>query len=268
MITLYHSDVQDLAEIIYEYIRTASSMHEEIDALAKRFNIPLNLTYGKHSIAARNRVRAMLENINGSDKLIQLVAYLVQTRVSSNNVHMIDKLNRIFTKYGYMVSVSGDEVALLPTTCKMLAELQKKQSSWVEENAPKEVIDYLRRAREKLGEGAWEECILMCRKALEALTITGTFSESLHELVRKNIITKGQKNRKEDFELLTAIYGFCSTVGAHIEGARLASEDRARLALQTTDGAVYFLVRKIKEAEEKNIILDEWRKIEQTNESS
>jgi hypothetical protein len=258
-VKLNASDAQDIADIFYEYIYKAStSMHAEIDSLAERFNIPLSSTHIHHSIAARNRLRALIKHINGTETFIPFVVYMVETKVFSQDTDTINKLNRILAKYGYTVITSEEKVVLRLVMGEMPTKIEERRT-WIQENAPSNVIDYLRNAQDKLGRGEWAESLSACRNALEVLTTMGSFSNSLDELIRHGIITKGRENRKMDAELLRSIYGFCSTIGSHSEGRILASEERARLGVLMTEAAVYFLVKLIKVARDNNIILNEWR---------
>jgi hypothetical protein len=258
-IKLLTPQIQDLSDIFFEYIyEKPSSSHDEIDRLANRFDIPLEDTRPTHGTAAPNRFRAMMKNINGTDKLIALTSYMLKSEVSPQDIETIEKLNRIFVPHSYTVVLSGETIVLQPTTGTLTQKLVEEQRSWIEENAPMGAVTQLQDARKKLGRGEWKESLAACRNALEALTTTGSFTSSLEELSRNDVIAKGSMNRKKDEELLKAIYGFCSTTGTHTEGQTLANEERARMGLLVTDAAVYFLVKQIKDARRGNLSLREW----------
>ena len=75
------------------------------------------------------------------------------------------------------------------------------------------------------------------------------FSDSLTELVNENIIMQGSKDRKMDVELLRAVYGYCSTLGAHTSAVAVKPDiEQAVLGLQNAESCIYFLLKRLEAA--------------------
>jgi len=233
-------------------------MHAEIDRLLERFNIDPSYTHNPHSVAARSRFRTLISNINGTDLLIPFVSYMIYTGVSRQDTDTTGDLNMVFSSHGYTVSVLDEAVVLRPELETPAQKIAEQQRSWLEANAPETTLRHLQHAREKLTQGEWADALGACRNALESLTTTGSFPGSLDELVREGVIVEGTDQRKKDAELLTATYGFCSTIGSHSGGQALANEGRARMGLMMTETGICFLVSQVKDARSRGICLHKW----------
>lgn len=248
------AETQDLADIVNHHI----SRHQDITSIAERFHVNPTDTFPEEGSRSSDRVRALIRTINGTDKLIELVSYVLNNEMSSESPD-IEEIEQIFAPYGYTVD-SSDGITIVPTAQPPIQELQEEERTWIEENAPEKTIDNLQSAREHLSNGRWSNSIHECPLALESLTTTGSFSGSLQELHQKNVILKGTNDRKKDYRLLKTLYHYCSTMGSHTSGSTQADQERAGLSLLMVESAVYFILKQIKKAtESRSLPINQWK---------
>jgi len=142
----------------------------------------------------------------------------------------------------------------------IIEEDRKKLRSWIEEHADPRVLSHLKDAKDNLANGRFDYVLDDCRKALEALT-TGVvgFSDSLTELVNKEIILQGSRNRKMDTEFLKTVYGFDSSLGAHASAKHPKPDiEQAILGLHITESSIYFPLKRVEAAKKRGKELEKW----------
>lgn len=230
-ITLSGADILDLATLVASSCGYAgSSSHRELDDLLIRFELPEEAGAGRGtSYSIKNRSVTLLRYLNGDPKLLQLLNYLVGRVSDRYTLDQRDEFRRILGAYGFEVDFNKD-IPIYPTYMGISEPEQQEMKSWLEENTPEEVLTRLNDAIREIGSGNFEDALQDCRMALEALTTTGTFSNSLSELVSKGVVQDGSSQRRRDNEILKAIYGYNSTLGSHTS---LGRDPRARAATRS-----------------------------------
>lgn len=234
----------DLAELLYGLIPTNRGAHVQIDEILERFELDPSDTFDAASNAAESRFKALIRNVNGTDKLVPLISWFVEQRVQPDDESTIEAVDDIISPYGYRID-DNNGLRLVPMSASATAGERSRRDSWLSRHAPSDSVRYLERARDKLGRGDWQEVLSSCRIALEKLTVNGDFTASLDELVNLGIIERGSPGRLKDYDLLKALYGYCSTVGSHA-GSSANLEDRSRFGYFATEDAIAFLVAQIK----------------------
>ena len=69
------ADRQRLADLLFEpLVNGESAMQVAIDRLVERLDIDPELAMGEGSNAARNNFRALIKNLNGTDKLLEIIS--------------------------------------------------------------------------------------------------------------------------------------------------------------------------------------------------
>jgi len=259
-IKLEEADIQDLSPLVVEFVCRHGSCHRDMDMLAKRFDVPLECTYLKTSSAISARAYALLHYINGTPKLLEVIAYILEEGFGPEKPENIDKYSKILMKYGFAIKEENGSFKLIHIPSGLLEENRKKVISWIEQHANSRVLSHLKDAMNNLSMGRADYVLDDCRKALEALTNGEVgFSESLNELVNQNIILQGSRNRKMDAELLRSVYGFNSTLGAHTSAERPRPDiEQAILGLHITESCIYFLLKRLEEAKRTGKQLRYW----------
>lgn len=261
-IKLKEADIQDLAQLIVDFVCRHGSCHKEMDLLAKRFDVPLSATTLQSSLAISSRAYALLQYVNGTPKLLEIIDYILQKGFNQKTPDL-DKYSKILAKYGFAIVPEADRFKLTHISSGLLEHERRIVASWIEQHANSKVLSHLRDAKDNIGLGRPDYALSDCRKALEALTIgSASFSDSLNELVEENIILQGSKERKMDAELLRTIYGYCSTVGSHTSAKSVKPDiEQAVLGLQITESCIYFLLRRIEAAKKNGKKLKYWAEV-------
>jgi hypothetical protein len=253
MITLTEAEVQDLAQLLVDFVCKRGKCHQDMDMLAKRFGVDPADTYSERSGAIATRSYEFLSLLNGTPVLVQMLSYVIE-RASPDE--LAETYSGILRRYGLEIEVADDKCRLVGTGVERIEET--KFLSWLEKNASTTTQKLLSDAKEALGEGRFDDVLHYCRKALESLTLRGAFSPALSELATRKVINKADRpERRTEMELFQTIYGYCSTLGSHA-GPLKADLEHARLALGITEGAVYFLLRRIVSFRETGGQLQEW----------
>lgn len=145
------------------------------------------------------------------------------------------------------------------------AQQEKEQHrSYIEQHAPIRTVAFLERARKELAQGRNAEALWYGRNALEKMTYEGWhYKDGLDELAKKRIgLIDREQNHNDgntyDFEMLVNPYNYCSTIGAHPDNVGSATGLQAKTGLVQVEQAIYFVLEKGEEADEKSINLDRW----------
>lgn len=258
-IKLNEADIQDFSEFVTEFTCRYGSCHKEMDLLAKRFEVALEDTYLESSSAIASRTYSFLQGINGSPKLLEVIDYILEKGFGAKSV-AIDKYDKILMKYGFTIEEKNEKYSLTHIPSGLLEKERKRVKSWIEQQANPNVLLHLKDAVNNLSKGKFDYVLDDCRKALEALT-TGAvgFSDSLTELVNKNLILQGTRTRRMDAEFLKTVYGFNSTLGAHTSATRVKPDiEQAILGLHVTESCIYFLLKRLETAKQNRIQLNYW----------
>lgn len=259
-ITLSGADILDLADLVATSCHYAgSSSHRELENLLLRFDLPERAGEGRGtSYSIRARSHTLLNFLNGSPQLLEVLNYLVSEVSDRYTLDEKDEIRRILGNYGFEVDFDRD-MPIYPSYMGISEPEQQEMKSWFEENAPEEVLTRLNDAIEEISSGNFEDALQDCRMALEALTTTGTFSSSLSELVSEGVIQEGSSRRRRDNEILKAIYGYDSTLGSHTSQGRTPPDlEQARLGYHMTEAAIYYLLKKIKSARDAGTTINDW----------
>jgi hypothetical protein len=245
-IKLSEADIQDLAPLVEEFACRHGSCHKEMDMLAKRFEVPLTDTYLENSSSIASRAYAFLKIINGTPKLLEALDYILRKDFSAHK-NDFSKYSAILTKYGFCITTEGDKFVLARVFSGLLEEERKDISSWIEKHASSDTLSRLKDAKNNLAKGRFDYVLDDCRKALESLTSGAVgFSDSLAELVKEGVILQGSKNRGMDAENIRAIYGYCSTLGAHAPaGGPKPDLEQATFGITNTESCIYFLLKRL-----------------------
>jgi len=240
--------------------RTDSSMRAANDKLITAIGLDPGDIDSPHSISGENIFLGILKGANGTNKFLDAITYCIdrgydeeegdQTRVAA--------INTILNAHELMLDLSGADSVIKPMGSKAVVKVKKAQESYLASHAPKESLEYLQNALKHYGKAEYEDALTNSRKALENLTLDGKFSEGIDELVSKKVILVGDSSRKTDAELMRAVYGYCSTMGAH--GGGKTSPSRARLGVLSAEASVNFLVRRLEWAKKNGITPTKWRK--------
>ena len=260
-IKLSAAECQDLANFLFEPLMSGeSSMQQALDRLLERFEIHPEDAAAEHSSSARNSFQALMKNLNGTDKLLGVLSFIVENKVGTKGINGdIAYLQNLLTPHGYTVHDVHGRAVVQPVSQGPLAVKRVAQRSWIEAHAPPETTEYLTKAYESIGKAEWQDALSNSRLALESLTKTEKFDEGLQELIARGIIEQGDNTRKKDAELLRAIYGFDSTYGSHSGGSVGAQPGRARFGLFDSEDAVFFLLSCIEAAQKSGKPLAKWK---------
>ncbi|MEM2144242.1 MAG: hypothetical protein QW279_02695, partial [Candidatus Jordarchaeaceae archaeon] len=197
--------------------------------------------------------------INRTSKLLAVMDQILKKGFGSKTID-IDRYSRILAKYGFTIIREENEFKLAPVSSGLLQKEKEAVVSWIEQHANSKVLSHLKDARDNLGRGRFDYTLDDCRKAMEALTtsIVG-FSDSLNELANEKIILQGSKDRKMDVELIKAIYGYCSTLGAHTSAKGNKPDfEQALLGLQNTESCIHFLLKRLETVKQSGKSLKNW----------
>jgi hypothetical protein len=230
-----------------------------MDLLAKRFGVPLTETTLPTSGSIASRAYAFLGYINGTQKLLEVVDYILSKDFIVEE-HDFSEYSMILMKYGLAISIEKGKFRLVYVPSGLLEQERKAAISWIEQHANSKTLSHLKDAKNHLGGGRGDYVLDDCRKSMEALT-TGAvgFSDSLNELVKEGIILQGTRNRCMDVEAIRTVYGYCSTLGSHAsaEGPRPDIE-QAMMGLQNAESCIFLLLRRIEKAKESGKRLKYW----------
>jgi hypothetical protein len=220
-----------------------------MDLLAKRFGVPPEETALPTSGSIASRAYAFLEYINGTQKLLEVVDYILSKDFVPEE-HDFGEYSKILMNYGLTISIEKGKFRLAYVPSGLLEQERKATISWIEQHANAKTLSHLKDAKNHFGGGRGDYVLDDCRKSMEALT-TGVvgFSDSLNELVKQGIILQGSKNRNMDVEAIKTVYGYCSTLGSHTSaGGPKPDQDQAFMGLQNVESCIFFLLQRLERA--------------------
>lgn len=258
-IELSEADVQDFSRLIQEFACKRGRCHNDMDLLARRFEVDPADTYpiGSASIAARTY--EFLKIINNTPTLLEVINHILERGFGPTDIDMT-RYNQILIKYGFSIVENNGEHKLIHTLSSEFHVERKKAESFIKNNANPKVLSHLNDAAVNLSKGRFDYVLDDCRKAMEAMT-NGTFgfSDSLTELVNHKLILEGTRTRKMDVEFLKTVYGFNSTLGAHSAARRPKPDmEQAILGLYVTESCICFLLKRLEVAKSSGITLTRW----------
>jgi hypothetical protein len=253
------ADIQDFSVFIREFVCKRGSCHNDMDLLARRFEVNPQDTYpiGSGSIAARSI--EFLRIVNNTPTLLEVINYILEQGFGRATID-IEVCNQILIKYGFSIKEENGQLSLIHVLSSEFHEERKNAESYIKNNANQNVLTHLNDAAVNLSAGRFDYVLDDCRKAMEALT-TGVvgFSDSLAELVNNNIILQGNRTRKKDVEFLKAVYGFNSTLGSHSAANRpMPNMEQAILGLYVTESCIVFILKRLEFARDNGITLTRW----------
>lgn len=145
------------------------------------------------------------------------------------------------------------------------AQQEKKQHrSYIEQHAPLRTVAFLERARKELAQSRNAEALWYGRNALEKMTYEDChYKDGLAELAKKSVALIDREQHHNDgntydYEMLANPYNYCSTIGAHPDNVGSATNLQAKTGLVQVEQAVYFVLKKGEEADEKEVNLGQW----------
>lgn len=246
-------DVDDLSNFITDYFDHSRDCWAEVRSMKTRFEITNESDYDAEFPStkgeAQNLVYKMLED--GRER--ELFSYLI------NKDPNPDVYLPILNKHGLTIEESNGKISLATLSGKILEEEEEKVISYLESNAPSNTIQYLQKAKQDFDTGDYYATISNCRIALDSLTKNGNFSHGISELVQHGLIIEGDNLRKNEGLLLRAMFGFNSTLGSHTSSSRpTPTFEQALLSIVTTKSIIRFVLKKLEEAKNQGINLQEW----------
>jgi hypothetical protein len=255
-IRLEGSDVDQLCEIVLDYVNIQKDGWTEIRSMKTRFNVDWDSTpdYGEYTL--KRSVQDIIYFIGGEkDNFYDFFSYIVDKDRSSSS-----RYNSILKKYGYTVEDNGGKYILVPLTGETFQKEIEQLQGYIENNAPQKTLDHLKEAKEKFANNDFDGCLSECRIALESLTKNGNFARGITELVNLGTITDNKDPlRKDEGWLLKSIYGYDSTVGSHSSaGSSPATSEQAFMGLMITQSTMRFILAKLQEIKQQNVELREW----------
>lgn len=158
----------------------------------------------------------------------------------------------------------GGNYELVQTVSGPAQQDKEQYRSYIEKHAPIRTVAFLKRARKELAQGRNAEALWYGRNALEKMTYGNWhYKQGLDELAKKGIgLIDREQNHNDgntyDFEMLENPYNYCSTIGAHPDDVGSATGLQAKSGLVQVEQAIYFVLKKGEEADEKGINLDRW----------
>jgi hypothetical protein len=217
-IRLSPPEVQKMSDILYEIIGHArTGMAAQIKMMREVLQIKQeDVVWPLNSMANENVFYGVIKGANGKDKLKDIILYCFNR--SYNDIEDEERfraVRNILNAHGHTIETDSGDWKVIPTSSKIVRKVKQFDSDWLAENAPKDSISYLKKAKSAISRSDWPDALHNCRVSLEGLASHPSFNEALDELVSKNIILVGDSRRKSDKELLSAIYGFASTFGSH-----------------------------------------------------
>ena len=244
---LRDQDIVALAELLTEYLESSGGW-TELGSMGRA--IGLSESSGSTiKEAAHSFIRHVAENYLEREVLDYLIKH------DSNR----DAYTSILNKHGLAIEKNGDEFVLAELSGKIFKEEENEIFSYLESHAPPKTMQYLQKAKEYFDSKNYCDTISNCRLALESLTNNGEFSQGVDELVKNDLILDGDKGRKNEGRLLRAIFGFNSTLGSHTGASKPdATFEQALLSMMITKSIIRFLLKKIEEANDRKIDLQEW----------
>lgn len=163
------------------------------------------------------------------------------------------------TKYN-----NNEYYELVQTVSEPARQKKEQYRSYIEQHAPIRAAAFIERARKELAQARNAEALWYGRNALEKMTYEDWhYKDGLDELASKNIALIDREQHHDDgntydFEMLTNPYNYCSTIGAHPDNVGSATSLQAKTGLVQVEQAIYFILKKGKEADRKSINLDRW----------
>jgi len=256
-IKLKGPDVDELCEIVLDYVVQMRDGWPEIRSMRTRFDIDWDSTPDMYDHTFKRSVQDVIYSI-GSEKsdFYDFFSYMVDKDRPNSS-----RYDSILKKYGYTIEDNGEKYILVPLTGETFQMEIEQLQGYVENNAPQKTLDHLKEAKEKFAQNDFDGCLSECRMALESLTKNGNFARGITELVSFGLITdNNDPSRKDDGWLLKAIYGYDSTIGSHSSaGAQSATSDQALMGLLITPSTIRFILKKLQELKKQNQTLQEWQ---------
>lgn len=244
---LKEPQIQDLAEVLQ-----GQYTHNQLDDILRRFDA-MHLDEGS---SKRDRIANWLRNGNESGEARQILAYMIED--STFRVNERENLEKSLAGSRFTLT-EGENGKELWLRISAAAERQAQtHRSFIEENAPEEVLDAIEEARTEMTAGDFDDAMEDLRDALEKM-VSDEYHDGLDELVAEGLISDGSGNHRDDKEMLYMPYGYCSTVGSHTSaGTPSASQLQAETALILVEEAIHFILQKQEEAAHQGITLNEW----------
>ncbi len=235
-------------------------MQTALDKLFDRLEIEPEGSWSKPSAAAGNIFYKFIKDYNGTTRMMEIITDILQKGFDlDNDKKELGNIRNILVGSGYDIQFHDGKPVIYPSGSTITRDVKQPELAWLDRNAPNDTLDYLKRAKDNLSNGKWQESLSDCRLALESLTSIGNFSDGITELVNLGIIQEGDgRNRRKDAELLRIVYGFCSTFGSHTLCGGDANLERATLGILMTESSLSYLVRLIQNAK-KTKSLTKWK---------
>lgn len=252
------AECQDVGNILFDFL-DQTRVHNDLDEIIDRFELDPSDWPREASFSGPARMKAIIKNTNGSDKLLEILYWFISNRITIRDSDAISRLNNILEPKGYTIVTDTSTPRLIPIdTTSAIAE-QRQTLSWLESHMNPRTKTHIETVDQELSSGHPKQCLDECRQALESMTTTGQFSQALQEIVNAGLIHRGPNNRQMDYELLYAIYGFCSTYGSHTRATGPdPNSEQARLGLMLTRQSICFILRLIDEARSHGTNLFMW----------
>jgi hypothetical protein len=251
-LNLTGTETDDLTEIVLEYLKGRNDDWADLSSIKIRFEV-YDSGVESEFVTLKGEVQQTIYQIIEKSKEEEFLTYLINKDLN-HEVYL-----SILNNHNLTIEKVGDKYSLSPLTSKILEEEEKLVVDYLEKNASPRTINYVQKAKESFDNGDYYNTISNCRLALESLTKEGDFQKGLNELKSHGLIIEGDNRRKNEGIILSAMYGFNSTLGSHASSQRaMATFEQALFSMVTTKSTIRFILKKLEEAKEKNIILQEW----------
>lgn len=255
---LSKGQIKDISDVV------APHRHMEINHLIERFELEEEAqTEMEIDGNTSEKVYEILKYV-GVEERREIIQYLINKEAPLQK-DALEKLEDGLRGSDLVLDQDDDGYYELFQRVSGPAQQEKEQHrSYIEQHAPIRTVAFLERARKELGQGRNAEALWYGRNALEKMTYEDWhYKEGLEQLAKKSVglIDREQHHNDGntyDFEMLENPYDYCSTVGAHPDDVGSATGLQAKTGLVHVEQAIYFLLKKGKEADENGINLDRW----------
>lgn len=163
---------------------------------------------------------------------------------------------------GYEVAESDDgglQLVIRPTPAA--EEEAESHRTYLEEQAPPDVLDHLQEAKKHLAENEYEATCDELRRAADTMTTEG-YQRGLAELEEVGLIERDpsdQGHHTYDYEMLYAPISYAGNVGSHTDSEYEGpSQLQATTAVILTEETIHFVLRKLEQASNERTVMEKW----------
>lgn len=254
MLKLSPPEIQDLRDLLSPFFRP-KDVHDVIE----RFSLQQEASTA-YSASGPNILHAVLRETTGAKEGLELLAYLLKRVPYAHSART--EIETLLAPHGFVLAADSDGACdLRPASGGLSPQAHRERLTLIETRAPPATVTHLSQAQTLLGQGKPDLALSECRKALEALTLSGRFTEALDELSSLGLIVKAVPKKAQAFEYdaLKMTYDFCSTRGSHSAATRPPpTMQHGLFGLVQAENSVFFLLQVLEEARGRGIEVARW----------